>query len=413
MATSHRRTVWSWYLYDFANSIYVAVIPATIWSAYYANAIVGNDTGVGDLWWGRAVSLSMLVVALTSPIVGAIADYAGVRKRLLISYSVLCVTGTCLLATVEPGMLVWGFALSVIATVGLEGSLVFYNAYLPQLAAPEEQGRVSGWGFGIGYAGSLMALLAAIPLVDRNLFGATFIATGLGFLFVALPSFVWLPADKPARLSAWNAGKTGLVETWRTFQEILHVPKLRRFLAAYFFYIDGVNTAIFFSSVFAAKTLGFPMSKLLLLYAVVQVAALIGAFAWAKPTDRLGPKFVVQVTLAQWVIVVVASSFVQTQTQFFVVASFAGLGMGAIQAASRAMMARLIPAGREAQYYGFYALCGKASAILGPLVFGMVSSATGGNQRLAILSVIVFFVMGYVILHPLRVGEALQGEPSG
>lgn len=408
MPSSKSKTVFSWYLYDFANSIYVAVIPATIWSAYYANAVVGNETGLGDLWWGRAVSGSMLLVAASSPVMGAIADYAGVRKRLLVVYSLICITGTCLLAVVEPGMLAWGFALSVVTTIGLEGSLVFYNAYLPQLAPPEDQGRVSGWGFGIGYAGSLLGLMMALPLVERQMFGVAFIVTGLGFLAFALPAFLWLPADRPARLGIVAAGKNGLRETWSTFREILRAPKLRRFLAAYFFYIDGVNTAIFFSSVFAAKTLGFPMPRLLILYAIVQISALAGAFLWAKPTDRLGPKLVVQVTLAQWIVVVVAASFVQTQLQFFIVAAVAGAGMGAIQAASRAFMARLIPAGREAEFFGFYALCGKASAVLGPLVFGTVSAATGGNQRLAILSVVAFFVAGYVILHPLSAGQALQ-----
>jgi UMF1 family MFS transporter len=349
----------------------------------------------------------MLIVAATSPVMGAIADYAGVRKRLLVLYRLICITGTCLLATVKPGMALWGFALSMVTTIGLEGAMVFYNAYLPELAPPEKQGRVSGWGFGVGYAGSLLGLLVAMPLVGKELFGLTFIVTGIGFLLFALPPFFQLPPDKPARLSIIEAGVGGLRETWRTFLEILRVPKLRRFLAAYFLYIDGVNTAIYFSSIFAATTLGFPMQKLIVLYAVVQVSALAGAMLWAKPTDRLGPKTVVIVTLAQWTLVVTAVYFVETHAQFFVVAAIAGSGMGAIQAASRSFMARLIPAGREAEFFGFYAFCGKASAILGPLVFGMVSAATGGNQRLALLSVLAFFVAGFLLLYPLKAGEAL------
>jgi len=398
VTTGNRKALVSWCVYDFANSIYVAVIPATIWAAYYAIAIVGNDSGQGDLWWGRAVSTSMLIVAITSPVMGAIADTGGVRKRLLIAYCLACITGTCLLATVEPGMVLWGFALSLLATIGFEGALVFYNAYLPELAPPDKQGRVSGWGFGVGYAGSLLALLATMPLVDRKMFSATFIMAGLGFLLFALPSFFWLPADKPARLSISQAALGGPRETWRTFKKILRAPKLRRFLAAYFLYIDGVNTTIYFSSIFAVTTLDFPLSRLPVLYAVVQVSALAGAFLWAKPTDRLGPKTVVMATLVQWTLVITAIYFVQTQTQFFVVAVFAGSGMGAIQAASRAFMVRLIPTGREAEYFGFYAFCGKAAAILGPLIFGMVSASTGGNQRLAVLSVLGFFVAGFLLL---------------
>ena len=140
------RAVASWCLYDYANSIYVAVIPATVWSAYYSTVIAGGG-GEGPLWWGRAVSLSMLIVALTSPLAGAVADLAGWRKRLLIIYTLFSVAATALLATVEPGMIVYGFVLTVIASVGFEGAMVFYNAYLPELSPPERRGRLSGLGF--------------------------------------------------------------------------------------------------------------------------------------------------------------------------------------------------------------------------------------------------------------------------
>ena len=412
MSQANSKAVISWCLYDFANSIYVAVIPATIWAAYYTNTIVGNEEGRGDLWWGRAISASMLVVAATSPVMGAIADYAGVQKRLLIAYSIACITATCLLSTVGVGMVVWGFVLSLLATIGLEGSLVFYNAYLPQLAPPERQGRLSGWGFGVGYAGSLLGLLMVWPLVGREMFGAAFIATALGFGVFALPSFVWLPADQPARLSVAKAAAGGLRETWKTFREILRVARLRRFLAAYFLYIDGVNTTIYFSSTFALKTLGFEYEQLIPLYAIVQAAAMGGAFVWAGPTDRWGPKKVVMVTLGQWVVVIIAASLVQTRMQFFVVAAVAGTGMGAIQAASRTLMVRLIPSGREAEFFGFYALCGKAAAVLGPLVFGTVSAATGGDQRVAILSVLFFFVAGLILLTPLKAGGPTGKTPA-
>jgi len=400
----NRRAVAGWCLYDFANSIYVAVIPATIWSAYYANRIVGNETGQGDLWWGRAVSVSMLLVAFTSPPMGALGDFAGVRKKLLIVYTMASAVATVLLAGVAPGMVLWGFALSVIATVGLEGSMVFYNAYLPEIAPRDHQGRVSGWGFAVGYAGSLLGLLAVLPLVRRDNFAAAFALTGVGFLILSLPAFAYLPRDQPARLGARAAMAGGVRESWNTFRDILRRRELRRFLLAYLIYEDGVNTVIYFSSIFAAKTLGFPMTDLLLLYAAVQISALAGSLAWAKPTDRLGPKFVVQVMLVQWALVVGGTYFVQTRTQFFVVAMLAGTGLGAIQAASRAFMATLVPAGREGELFGFYNLCGKSAAVLGPLVFGAVSAATAGNQRLAILSVLAFYVVGGVVLRGVRAG---------
>jgi len=407
----NRKTIASWCLYDFANSIYVAVIPATIWAAYYANKVVGNEAGQGDLWWGRVVSATMLFVAATSPVMGALADTAGARKKLLILYTIVSVTGTCLLATVAPGMIAWGFAAALLANIGFEGSMVFYNAYLPEIAPADHQGRVSGWGFATGYAGSILGLLLALPLVTREMFGAAFLVTGAAFLLFALPAFVWLPADTPApplagqaRMGALQAARGGLRETWRTFRDIVRVPELRRFLLAYFIYEDGVNTVVYFSAIFAATTLGFPLAELIPLYAVVQVSALLGALAWAKPTDRLGPKLVVLLMLGQWALVVTAAYFVQTRPQFYLVAVLAGTGLGAIQAASRAFMSTLIPAGREGEFFGFYTLCGKSASVLGPLVFGGVSAATGGNQRLAILSVLLFYLVGGVLLWNVKAG---------
>lgn len=400
----NRRAVAGWCLYDFANSIYVAVIPATIWSAYYANRIVGNDAGQGDLWWGRAVSVSMLLVALTSPPMGALGDLAGARKKLLILYTTASAGATVLLASVAPGMMLWGFALSVIATLGFEGALVFYNAYLPEIAPRDHQGRVSAWAFAVGYAGSLLGLLAAVPLVRRENFAGAFVVTGLGFLVFALPAFAYLPRDQPASLGARAAMAGGIRESWKTLHDILRRPELRRFLMAYLLYEDGTNTVIYFSSIFAAKTLGFGMTDLLLLYGAVQISALAGSLVWAKPTDRLGPKVVVQVMLVQWVLVVGGTYFVQTRGQFFLMAMLAGTGIGAIQAASRTFMATLIPPRREGEFFGFYSLCGKSAAVLGPLVFGGVSAATGGNQRVAILSVLIFYVAGGAILRGVRAG---------
>jgi MFS transporter, UMF1 family len=400
----NRTAVAGWCLYDFANSIYAAVVPATIWSAYYANRVVGNEAGQGDLWWGRAVSLSMLLVAFTSPPMGALGDFAGARKKLLVAYTLAAAGATLLLGTVRPGMVLWGFALSVIATLGFEGAMVFYNAYLPEIAPRDHQGRVSAWGFAVGYVGSLLGLLAVLPLVRRENVAAAFGLSGLGFLIFSLPAFFYLPRDRTAQLSTAAAMSGGVRESWATFRDILRRPELRRFLLAYLLYEDGVNTVIYFSSIFAAKTLGFALADLIWLYVAVQVSALAGSIVWAGPTDRRGPKFVVQAMLMQWVLLVTMIYFVQTRTQFFLLAFVAGTGLGAIQAASRTFMATLVPRGREGEFFGFYNLCGKSAAVLGPLVFGAVSAATGGNQRLAIFSVVFFYVAGGLILRGVKAG---------
>ncbi len=399
----NRKIIASWCLYDFANSFY-AVLPAVLWTVYYRSVIVGNEQGLGDQWWGRAISSAMLIVAFTSPMMGAIADYAGVRKRLLLFYTLMSVTGVALYATVEPGMALWGLAVTVVSYVGFEGAQVFYNSYLPEIVPREYQGRVSGWGFAVGYSGSLIALVMSLPLAQRGRFDLAWLSIAAAFLVFSLPAFLWLPGDRPAQLGVGRAAHAGVRESWRTFREILGLRETRRFLLAYFFYEDGVNTVIVSAAAFANTTLKFETRELILLFAIVQVSALLGAYLWARPTDRFGAKRVVTLMLLQWIAVVTAAYFVESKAQFFVIAVFAGSGLGAIQASSRAFMAGLIPAGREGDFFGFYHLCGKSAAVLGPLLFGEISAATDGNQRVAILSVLLLFVVGGWLLSRVRAG---------
>jgi UMF1 family MFS transporter len=402
------RAVVAWTLYDFANSAFAAVIMGTIYAAYYALAVVGNATGAGDLWWGRVVSVSMAIVALTSPFLGSVADRSGLRRVLFMAFTALAVSAAAMMSTVQPGMVVWGFLLAVLGNVGFEGALVYYNAYLPNLAPPGMQGRVSGWGFAVGYAGSIVALLVALPFVQAKEFGWAFLSTAALFGVFATPAFVLLPPVPGRGVPVRTALAEGAREVASGIRTILAHRELRRFFGAYFVYEDGVNTVIAFSAIFAAQTLGFPMERLIVLYIVVQISALLGALAWAAPTDRLGPRRVVMITLCQWAVIVIATYWVQTPMQFYVVAVVAGTGLGAVQAASRTLLTTLIPPGKEAQMFGFYTLCGKSAAIMGPLVFGGISHAAGGNQRLGILAIGSFFVIGLVLLSRMR-----GGGPTG
>jgi UMF1 family MFS transporter len=396
--------VLAWVLYDFANSTYVAVIPATVYSKYYALIVVGNESGQGDFWWGLAVTTSMALVALASPPLGAMADLTGRRKLFLAGLTYLSVAATALMATVDRGDVAWGFLLAVLGTVGFEAAIVYYNAYLPELAPPDRRGRLSAYGFAVGYAGSALALAAVLPFALGGRYGGAFLTTAALYGLFALPAMLYLPADRAGTLGLARAARAGVVESWATFREILTIPDLRRFLCAYLFYEDGVNTVVFFSSIFAGHTLGFTTPQVIGLYFVVQLSALVGAWAWGRPIDTLGPRLVVRCTLGQWCAVVLAAFLVETKTQFFLVAVLAGTGLGAIQAASRAFMASLIPSGREGALFGFYSLCGKTAAIMGPIMFGAVSRATGGNQRAAIVAVGVMFLIGLVILGGIRAG---------
>ena len=400
----NKKQIISWCLFDFANSSYSAVIAAVIFPVYYARVIVGGSSGEGDLWWGRAVSLSMFLVALSSPFLGGIADYAGLRKKLLGAYTAVCIAAVACFSTLTPGAVITGFLLIVLANIGMEGGLVFYNSFLPRIAPADHQGRVSSWGFGVGYAGSILSLLIALPLARTGNFGLIWPVTAAFFAVFSVPAFLFLPRDQNARdLTASQAAVMGFKNAWSTLLEIRRCREPRKFLIAYLIYEDGVNTVIVFSSLFAAVTFGFSQGELIGLYLVVQVTALAGAFILSKPTDTLGPKKVVSASLLLWALVAVLAYFVHTKGQFWVIACIAGMGLGSVQAGTRAFYTQFIPHEKEAEYFGVYSLVGKSSAILGPLVFGEVSSAFG-SQRPAILSVAAFFIIGLILLSRVKGG---------
>jgi len=387
------KRVLAWCLYDFANSAYSAVIVATVFGVYYTTHIVGNEHALGDLWWGRAISMSLLLVVLTGPVLGALADRAGLRKRFFIAFTALCIGCIALLTTLVPGMVLQGFALIALANFAFESSQIYYNAYLPDIAPADRLGTVSGLGFGIGYLGSIVGLVVALPLVTTRQFNLLWLLVAAFFAVFSIPAFLAMPADRAQPEKRINLG--------RLVRDVLGNQPLRRFLLAYFLYFDGVETTIVFSGIYAATTLQFSTPEVIKLFLAVQCSALAGALLLARPTDRWGAKTVIRLTLLLWIGVAVSAYFAQTKSVFVGVAITAGLGLGSIQAASRALMASLIPAGKESELFGFYALCGKSSSILGPLVFGAVSYLAG-NQRAAVAAVGVFFVVGLVLLQRVR-----------
>jgi len=399
----NKKHIISWTLFDFANSSYSAVIAAVVFPVYYVNVIVGNETGRGDLWWGRAISVSMAVVALSSPFLGGIADFGGFRKRFLLFYTALSVLAVASLSILGKGMVIEGFLLIAIANLGMEGGLVFYNSFLPRIAPRDYQGRVSAWGFMVGYAGSIISLLFALPLIQNGYFRATWFMIAGFFAVCSIPAFLFLPRDTKEEYTLMHSAMRGLRLTLTTLREIARRKEPGKFLFSYLLYEDGVSTVIVFSSIFAATTLGFQPRELIFLYLAVQATALLGSLVMAKPIDLWGPKKVVMMSLVLWTSVAVTAFFVETKNHFWVIATCAGLGLGTVQAASRAFYTQFIPEGKEAEYFGLYSLAGKSSAVIGPIIFGEIST-TYGSQRPAILSVAAFFLIGLIILCFVRGG---------
>ncbi len=397
-----KRAVRSWILYDFANSIFPAVVTTVVFPFFYRGTVVGGEGGLGELWWGWAVAASALIVALTSPFLGAVADRSGARKRFLVFYVVTCLIGVASMTTLGPGMIVAGFLFFVIANVGFESANVFYNAYLPDVSPPERLGRTSGHGYGLGYLGSALGLLLVLPLAQGGRIEVVWLIVIGFFAFFSIPAFLFLPKDTRGGMGIVQAASKGMGDFKRIAAEVWGNANLRRFLTAFFFYIDGVLTVIVMAAVIAQGTFGFDLQQVIILFLIVQFSAMAGAFALAKPTDTLGPKKVLTGVLCLWVAAGIAVYFVESPNIFYGLAVAAGFGLGSVQSASRALMASLIPDGREAELFGFYALCGRSSSVLGPLLFGGVTYLAGGNQRPGFLVLTGLFLIGLILLQRVQ-----------
>jgi len=411
MASSSRGRkgqIFVWTLFDFANTSFSVLIVAVGFSLYFKEIVVGG-TGRGDFFWGLIVSISMLLTAWIAPVLGAASDFAHSRKRFLFAFTAASVLCTAFLYYVGPGMILAGAALFIIANVGFEGGIVFYNAFLPLLTGKDHYGRISGYGFAVGYAGSLASLMIAIPLYANgfaaenlgNVRLSFVVAAGMFFLF-SLPLFLFL-RDRPpvadVQQSYLRAGYRRVIDT------IIHVRSYKevgQFLLAFFIYNDGILTVISFASIFAQQSLSFTLPEILQLFAVVQASAIVGSLTFGSLTDRIGPKRTVTLTLICWLLVVLGSFIVQSKLLFYVIGVVAGASMGGSQSASRSLMALLTPPEREAEFFGFYdGFCGKASAVIGTFIFGVLSWATG-SQRIAVASVGVFFVVGLWLLQKVK-----------
>jgi len=392
-----KKKILSWCLFDFANSSYSAVIASVIFPVYYATKIVGDASGLGDLWWGRAVSLSMLIVALSSPLLGGIADYSGIRKRMLFVFVLLCVISVASFSALKEGDILKGFILVVIANIAMEWSVIFYNSFLPLIAPRDYLGRVSSWGFSTGYFGSIVSLIAGLYLVQKGYYVLTWLFISFFFFIFSLPLFFTMPGDEK-RESFLHSARKGMRYIIESFKNLWRQRHMRWFLIAYFLYIDGVNTVITFSGIYASVTLGFETKELIILFIIVQFTALLGSFAFARLTDIWGPGRVIELSLLLWSTVSYGAFFVDSKKGFLLIAALAGIGLGTIQASSRAYFSRFIPHGKESEYFGVYSMVGKSSAILGPVLFGVISSLTG-SQRYAILAVLLFFFSGLILIH--------------
>jgi UMF1 family MFS transporter len=388
--------VFVWTLFDFANTSFSIIVVTFLYAVYFKKTVAGSES-VGDLYWSISTSIAMLITAFISPVFGAIADYGAGKKRFLLFFTLLCILGTSSLYFVGPGQIFWGIFLFVLANVGFEAGLVFYDAFLPEITAPKNYGRVSGYGFGMGYLGSLATLGIVFPFIQAELIKETFPVAALFFLIFSLPLFFFLKEKRNVTGENHSFILIGFNRVWSTITHLKNYKNLLNFLIAYFFYIEGVNTVIFFSGNYASTTLGFSETDLLIFFLTVQTTAIIGSVILGIVADKVGQKRTIIITLFMWLVAVVMAYFVNDEFGFYIVGFIAGAAMGSCQSVSRSLMSKLIPPGRKTEFFGFYSFFGKSSAIIGPLTFGFVSYLTS-SQRLAIISIAFFFIIGLLVL---------------
>jgi UMF1 family MFS transporter len=404
----------AWCTYDWANSGYPTVIMSYVFAAYFAKS-VAPDGVTGASQWAYAISLSGLAIAVASPVLGAIADVAGRRKPWVGAFTLLCVVASAALWPVVPGGAWAAYALIIVAVgnFAFEMGIVFYNAMLPAIAPPRMLGRVSGWGWALGYIGGLGCLAASLALVKPNPppFGldmatfepvrATAVLAALWFAVFSLPFFLFVP-DTPARGVSWrDAAARGLGSLIATIRDVRRYRQVAIFLIAHMIYADGLNTLFAVGGIYVAVTFGMDFDEILLFGIAMNVTAAIGAFAFGWIDDRIGAKRTILIALACLCAIGVGLILVTTKTWLWALALPLGTFFGPAQSASRSLMARLAPPRLTAEFFGLYALSGKATAFVGPALYGIVTQWSG-SQRWGMSTIIAFIATGALLLLPVR-----------
>ena len=403
MSELRRKNVLAWAFYDFGSSAFNTLMVTFIFNLYFVKVLVGDDQ-YGTVLWTRAINISAVIVALISPVLGAIADYSSRKKLFLILFALQSIFFTTLLFFVEPGAAMPALVIFLIANTGFEAANVFYYAFLPEVTDTRAVGRVSGFGYFVGYMGGLLSLAIGLGMVrswlpetDNLNVRATILLVAAWYLLFSLPMFFLVREkneNRQVKGSYLSLGFRRLAETIRHAGTYREAGKL---LIARMIYNDGLTTVIAMAAIYAAAVLGMTLEQVLTMAIALNVAAGIGAFGFGYIDDRIGGKKTITISLI--VLVVAGAIGVTTNTiaGFWVAATLIGLMMGPNQSASRSLLARLVPEEKHAEFFGLYAFSGKMSSIFGPLVYGAVVASTG-NHKLAMSSIIGFFLVGLVVL---------------
>lgn len=408
-------------MYDWANSAFATTIMAAVLPVYYAQVAGATLPGnTATVYWAYTSSISLLAAALLSPVLGAIADFRGAKKRFLVVFMLLGVAGTALLYFVRTGDWLAASIFFVVGEIGFAGSLVFYDSLLPHIAGPDEIDQVSSRGYAMGYLGGgiLLAInLAMIMLAPAEM---TEIMTRLTFLSVALWWFVfsiplmrWV-SEPPHRVMAGEHGRNPVAVSFKrlaqTFRDIRRYRDLFIFLVAFWFYNDGIGTIIKMATIYGAE-IGLGQTTLIGTLLMVQFVGIPFAILFGWLAKKIGTKTSIYLSLLIYTGICVMGYFMSQEWQFWALGFAVATVQGGSQALSRSLFGRLVPKSKSAEFFGFFSVSEKFAGIMGPFIFGLVGQLMG-NSRLAIISLIIFFMVGAGLLSRVNVEEGVRAAQA-
>ena len=401
-----RREVWAWAMYDFANSGYTTVVITAVYSAYFVAVIAGNADWA-SFAWSAALAISYLAIMLSAPLIGALADLSGAKKRLLAVSTIGCVLATAALAWPQPGQIVWAMALIAISNFFFGTGENLIAAFLPELARGRALGRISGIGWGVGYLGGIIALGLALAYVShvqaaggaaaQFVPGVMLITAGL-FACATLPTFLLLRERALPRPLESGLALSAYARLLQSLSQLKQYQDLTRSLICIVFYQAGIMAVIALAAVYAQQVMHFDTQQTIELILIVNVTAALGAVGFGFVQDRIGHKAAIAVTLIAWLFMITLAYSATTPARFWLAANIAGFSLGASQSAGRALVAYLSPKSHRAEFFGLWGLAVKLSSILGPITYGLTVWISAGNHRLAMLLTGIYFVVGLMIL---------------
>lgn len=399
----------SWALYDLANTSFAVIIITIIFPVYFTNVIVTPGVypqNFGDLMWGIAGGVSMIITSFMAPVFGTIADTSRSKNKFLIALTLACIFFSSLLFFLKSGMVAQAVILFIIANVLYQTSMMFYNSFLPQLSSKENTGMISGFGFSVGYLGGLLILILIYPLVRGGLepsnllnIRITIIVTCLFFLVFSIPSFILLKDSPAVKIVSIKTSyiSYGFKKLARTIKNIKKHKNLMKFLIAYFLFSNAFSILAFYVAIYAKNTLNLGLLEITTLFILGNIPAIISSIFFGWLTDKIGPKKTITITLILWILIILMVTFFDIKAVFYTGYILAAICTGSTLIASRSLMTFLIPMDSEAEFFGFYAMSGKMSAIIGPIAFGVISYFTK-SQKLALLSTLFFLIGGFIIM---------------